>query len=326
MAVVTITITESPIQVVAGIPKTIVINTNIPATVFYTLNGVDPTVDSLIVVGPITLPSNQNSVTFKALATDGIEFSPIVEYVFGPNWVGMRQPRDEVFGLDSTNASDVPFSSNGPELNVTYGNTAGTVVSSVGAVGVPDGYDGTATGTVISAPDLSYHRNNYDIVYSERNNAGQYGRGIGTLPAYVSIDREPEPPTISDANSKLFNPRALLILQDGREEPELRNPLINRQFFSLGNNERIRNGIKYNTTAFEGNVATGSFLRPQYNQKDNTWTFYYRDSETNRWIISTEPHRTSQNITPMRGVFFSQRNPAAAKVFKWFPFKRSHLR
>lgn len=324
MAVITITITESPIQIVSGIPQTILMETNIPATIFYTLDGTDPTFNSQIVINTITLPTNQNTVTLKAFATDGVDTCPIITYNYGPNLTPLRQPRDKVEGLCTTNFDNRAFGAPSPNPNVIYGNIGGITVDDPDIDGVPDGYD--EAGNVVVKPDLPYNRTNYDIVYSDRNSNGEFGRGIGSLPAHVTIERRTEPPSISNTNSKLFDPRALVIIQDGREESDNVNPLLMKQFFSLGDKERIRNGIKYQTTAFEGNVSTGSLIRPQYNPKDNTWIFYFRDAETNRWIISIEPNRSSHNAKVMNQVVFPKRSMGENKVFKWFPFKRNHLR
>ena len=53
MAVITITINESSDQILAGIPKYITLTTNIPATIFYTLDGTTPTTLSDMAVGQI---------------------------------------------------------------------------------------------------------------------------------------------------------------------------------------------------------------------------------------------------------------------------------
>jgi hypothetical protein len=49
--IITITITESSVQLVSGIPKSVTITTNFPSTIFYTLDGSTPSVNSLIYVG-----------------------------------------------------------------------------------------------------------------------------------------------------------------------------------------------------------------------------------------------------------------------------------
>ncbi len=56
MATISIIIEESEAEVVSGIPKTVSITTNVPATIFYTLDGSDPNLFSTIYMSPIFLP------------------------------------------------------------------------------------------------------------------------------------------------------------------------------------------------------------------------------------------------------------------------------
>ena len=324
MAVITISITESPIQIVAGIPKNIILETNIPATIFYTLDDTEPTLNSNIAIGAIDLPTNNNTVILKMFATNGVDSSPIIESSFGPNFTDdLRRPRDKVIQLCPNNLDNRAFSTSTSDPHVRYGNTAGLVVDDPSKEQIPDGYDGTATGTPSTYTNKPYNRTNYDIVYSETNNIGESGRGIGTLPAHVTIEQRVAPPLMSDANSRLFDPKALVIVQDGREKAEIIEPLLNRQFFSLGDDEKIRDGAKYQLTGYEGNSPTGSLLRPIYNKKEDTYRFYSRDSETNRWIVSIEPNRHAQQIK--KEVLLPNQSFGQKKVFKWFPFKRSTL-
>ncbi len=333
MAVITISIIESPIQLVSGIPRTIDIETNIPATVFYTLDGTDPTYSSSVVVGSITLPTDSNTVTFKAFATDGVDICPTVTVGYGPNWIPNRSPRDKVIGLDTQplpHDNSGVFGYSSPNPNVSYGNIGGTTVDDPSVEGgYPYGYDGTATGTYVGETDKEYNRENYDIKYSDKTTTSGSATGptVGTLPAEVTIQVPPPVSNFSDANSKLFDPKALVIIQDGREEPEDPNICqINRQFFTMADNERIRDGSLYQTTGVEGNPTTGVFLRPQYNAKDDTWTFPYRDSETNRWIFSIEPTRKAPRTGAIQQVLLPSRTFGERKVFHWIPFKRSILR
>jgi hypothetical protein len=325
MAVITINLTESPIEIVEGIPQTVTLSTNIYSTIFYTLNGEDPDTSSSIYVSPIKLPTDEGGVILKVFATNGVDESSIISFTFGSTFVPLRRPRDTVKTNTLYNFNDNrAFSSQSSDLKVIYGNTGGVTVDSPDIEGIPDGYDGN--GQLVGETDLPYNRQNYEIKYSLTDNKGNTGRGIGTLPANVVIEEKLPPPNSTNANSRFFDPKAMVIFQDGREEPELGNvPLINRQFFSLGDNERIRNGSMYYTTALDGNSPTGSMLVPRYNPKDDTWTYYYRDSETNRWIISVEKNRESNNAKLMSQVLMPNRSLADKKVFRWIPFKRSYL-
>ena len=61
---ISITILESELQVISGIPDWINIVTNVPVNIFYTLDGTDPTTGSKLFVAPIKLPTNIGNVEF----------------------------------------------------------------------------------------------------------------------------------------------------------------------------------------------------------------------------------------------------------------------
>ena len=330
MAVITITINESSDQILAGIPKYITLTTNIPATIFYTLDGTTPTTLSDMAVGQIELPTNQPSVVLKMFATDGVTTCPIITNTFSHIIVPNRNPRDKITGLSPSGPlgpDPFPFGDHSPIQPVQYGNIGGITIDDPDVVGIPDGFDGTGTGTPSNETDQPLET--YSFEYSETDSIGERGHGIGTLPAEVTILIPPAPPQSSDANSALFNPKALVIFQDGTKPPEDPDQsLLNRPFFNLENPEVVRDGITFSTTALEGSVPHGSFLRPHFNPRDNTNTFNYRDSLTNRWIISKEPFKAKN---PDLGALYKvvmpvrRQSNGIGKVFKWVPFRRRVL-
>jgi hypothetical protein len=330
MAVISITITESPIQKVAGIPVTVTLTTNVPATIFYTLDGTDPTTSSSVAVGPIELPTDDNTVNLKVFATDGVDTSAIVSYIFGTSTAGQRQPHDKVYGLDQSAAdTHFPFGSQHPYpgVNGIYGNTGGTTVDNKLQPRDPLGYDGTGTGTpgTYYTPPLTQ----YSWVFSETDAIGQRGRGIGTLPAgFVEIgnrNNNDEQTEYSSANSPFFNARALVIFQDSRQPQYDDMPTLMRPYFSLERPGVARDGALLQT-APEGIAPSGSLLRSQYNPKNNTITYYYYDNRVGRWIISTEPFVPKDpDIGNLSRMVFSSRLSGAARVFKWIPFQYRRL-
>lgn len=328
MTVINITITESPLQILAGVPKFISATTNIPATIFYTLDGSTPTIQSSVLIGELLLPTNQPSVILKLFATDSLISSPVITNIYKPEISSNRNPYDKITGLSpgGHGPDPFPFGDHSPSTPIQFGNTGGIIVNDPTVPGIPDGFDGTATGTYANETDKPLE--DYKFKYSETDTIGNRGRGVGTLPANVTVIVPPVPPQSSDANKKLFNPKALVIYQDGREESEEPDvSLINRPFFNLENPELARNGITYHNTAFEGSIPHGSMLKPQFNAKENTYTFYYRDSLTNRWIISKEPFiPKSPTIGSLNQVVFSRMgNKGIGRVFKWIPFQRRVL-
>jgi hypothetical protein len=324
MPVLTITISEDPIQIISGIPRSISVETNLPSTVFYTLDGSDPTVDSDILIGSLTLPTNYPSILLKLFATNGVDDSGIIEIEYKTSWIGDKRPRDKVISDDSGCSSGCvePFTSSYTGPTAQYGNMAGVVVDSAGAEGIPNGY---RDGYVVSETDKPYHRWNYDIVYDTTNSIGLSGPFIGNLPAKVTYYKPPTYNKSNKVNSLLFNPKAMVIVQDGRQENEDPNvTFLNRNYFSL---KPSRDDFSdYTTPANDGNPLKGSFIKSFYNQKENTYTFYYRDFATDRWIISIEPaSKIKTNPKPVLKDFIAPVSFANKKVFQWVPFHRRYI-
>ena len=325
MAVISLTIIDSPVQIVQGVPKNISVTTSLPSTVFFTLDGSIPTVNSEIVVGPIPLPTIYPTVIFKAFATDGTTTSAIITQTYqNLSFAKLRNSRDKVIGANNNTSNLGIFSSNSPNLNVSYDGAAGEIVDAPGIVGIPDGYDGTATGTAASQTDLPL--TSYQFTYSLTDRIGQTGRGIGTLPATVKIIVPPQLSDISYTSKKLFNPKALLIIQDGTKPPDDPNiSLINRPLFSL-KNPNTSDGVDYTRSGLEGATATGSFVRQHYNPRDQTITYYYYDNAALRWIISKEPYVAKyDNLYNYSNMILPSRDPGAKFVYQWGLFRRRVL-
>jgi hypothetical protein len=262
-------------------------------------------------------------------ATNGVDSSAIITRTYRPTIDVLRQSHDQV-SINSTYSSydRFPYGSNTSELPALYGGIGpdDSIVNKPDGVALFDGYDGTGTGTQSGGTDLSL--DNYGILYSEANAIGERGRGIGTLPTTVTFTPPPAQQILSNMNDRYFDPRAMVIYQDSRQEPfdpELLQ--INRQYFSLedANIAKIKDGALLNTTAIEGLTTTGSFVKAQFNPRENTTTYYYFDSQTLRWIISKEQAPT---LNPRRGLFnilFSSRERGSRYVYKWVPFKGSRI-
>lgn len=324
MTVISVTIIESIQQIIAGIPQTLTFAVNIPATIFYTLDGSTPNTSSSIYVEAITLPTNFPSINLKLFATDGVDSSNVISKIYAPTTSLARMPHDTVIGL-SVNGPDqqsiFPFGDFSPDLPLAYGKSGGLVVDDSNVINIPDGYDGA--GGISNGTDLPL--SSYSFIYSTANAEGETGNGIGTLPAKITI-KVPEPgspSTSSTLGDKFFNPKAMVIYQDSRNASYDNVPQLNRAYFSLQNPERDCNGSLLLNSAFDSSTITGNFLRSQYNPRDNTINYYYRDKATNQWIISKEVFTPrNPNLGALYQVVFSRNS---SKVFKWIPFASRKL-
>lgn len=337
MTVISITVTQSSDQVVSGIPKTVSITTNIPATIFYTLDGSTPTLFSTIYTGPIFLPFNQLLITLSILATDGVSYSPIVveSYVTDIVDSNARLPHAATTAqAASVIPNTYPFGTPPFQPQQGYLNPAdsGVTVYNPALPATPTGFgaDGYPTGYTNQPYDIS----NYQIVYTNRDAEGNQGMGIGNLPGTTTLpypsDIQIDPgqtgnqgPEQTSQFTTTFDPRAMVIFQDFSQEDPNDPPQINRQYFSLENPERVRDGTLYFNTGQDASApVSGSFVRAHYNPRTNTITHYYRDSWSNRWIISTAPYQSNESWDGNLAQSVIGRN---SKVFEWLPFTRRVL-
>lgn len=327
MAIISVIITESEEQILEGIPKIISISTNIASTIFYTLDGIDPTIFSDIYTSPIYLPTDKLSLTLKVLATNGVLYSPIIEELYITNILdNTRLPHSITDTQTGTNISNLyPFGTNqnqplGHYLNPGDGSVT---VDNPNLQQLPTGYNGD--GYTSGFTNEPYNLENYSIKYSTTDAEGQVKPGVGTLPAYVKIQNPIPAPEESDQFSKLFDPRASVIFQDFTKENSKEPTCINKAFFSLGDPERISDGCLYFNSGLDSAPVMGSFLRPHYNPTNNTMTYYYLDTHVNKWIISKTIHNPSGDFDGNLSGIRSSRNKGAGIVIEWIPFMRHVL-
>lgn len=301
MTVISVSIVESSEQVISGIPKMVSVSTNIPATIFYTIDGTIPTNFSNIYIGPIFLPFDKLSVTLNILASNGINSSPILTEIYSSNILNdTRLPHSSTDVQPGTNIPDLyPFGTNIAQPLGTYLNPgeAGTNVfdpslPSTGTGFVGDGYvdqDGYISGTETGFTNKPFTLQNYNIIYSTSDVEGNTGPGIGNLPANVTIKPQDDQPEESDQFSNFFDPRALVIFQDVRKENPADPPIINSMSFTFENPEKARDGNAFFTSGLDSPPNSGSFVSSFYNARENTVTSYYFDSWANKWLIMTAP-------------------------------------
>lgn len=340
MAVICVTITQSHEQVVAGIPKTVSIATNVAATIFYTLDGTSPTLFSTMYTGPIFLPFDSLLVNLNVLATNGTDYSPVVTETYQTNMVhgNARLPHAATNARPGDILPDTyPFGTPPYQPNQRFRNPAdsGVTVYNPERPAAPTAFN--ANGNPTGFTNKPYNTKNYQITYSTTNAEGETGPNIGNLPGNVSLpypsDIQPDMgqesnqgPEQTNQFTTTFDPRAMVIFQDFSKEDPNDPPQINRQFFSMENPERARDGTFFYNTGVDATApVSGSFVRAHFNPRDNTITHYYRDSWSNKWIISTAPYTPNGSYDGNLAQASFGLKSGAGVVLEWIPFQRRVL-
>ena len=298
MTVVTLTFVASEKQITSGIPQDLTIESNIASTIYYTIDGTEPTIDSLVYTSPIALPTNEDSVTVCAFGVDGLNVSgPILTQTFSADWSRVRGPiltgqEGVVLQRDGTN----------PEYVIGYDadGVAGTYINfepeiiNMEEIHSEKGFDGIAEGTHVNigAPDpFSEESTRYDDTFVE----------IST-------------PLIAE----FFDPEAKCIIIDTREDNEI-VPIL-RPNGSLDNIYNEFQGARVRNSG-EDIYVSGGFSARFYNHATQTMTSYYFDHNDSRWIKNTQQLPNGAPAMPQNGVGIAN-NAKIPLVFPWILYGR----
>ncbi len=327
MTVICVTVTQSNQQVVSGIPRTVSITTNIPATIFYTLDGTVPTLFSTMYTGPISLPYNSLSVVLKILATNGVNSSPIITECYQTDIVdsNARLPHASTNAQAGSIIPDAyPFGTPPYQPNQIFLNPAdsGVTVDNEKKPSAPTAFNADGYGTAFT--NQPYNTLNYQIVYTDKDAEGEQGPNIGNMPGITKVIYPPGPNANETSNqfTSTFDPKAFVIFQNFSQEDPNDPPQINRNFFTLEDPETARDGNYFFNAGQDTPSPSGSFVRAHYNPRTGEITHYYHDSWTNKWIISTSPYQPNHSANNDLAAAVMGRN---SHVFEWVAFQRRVL-
>ncbi len=323
--VISISATPSDRQLIAGIPEYVYLTANIPSIIFYTLDGTDPTLESLVYSDGIRMPTYSSNVILKVFATNGIDYSAILALTYTTYIKDKRHSHASVtfLGSDLTYTGLIGGTTSIIKAQYSNSNPINGVDLADKENLYKDGYDWEGNFGAVQADSIpGFH----DTLLSETDAIGQKGPGIGELPDNDLIYLPPDPEE-SYTTSKVFNPRAMVIFADSRVPTDI--PMIFRPCYYDVDVAKNRPSAFYETSQDDGNrMVSGSFIRQHYNPKTNTMTYYYRDSLTSRWVISTESmdgFESSDKETHIFNTYKPGKEQGAGYVFRWILFKGTFI-
>ncbi len=259
---ISLTIIEGDEELLDGFPETISFETDVPSTVYYSLDGSEPTELSLIAVGKVFLPTLAGTLQVKAVAISGGDSSDIVTAQYENS---------------STNLGGARILGDEGIVVMRYGDDA---VDSLGYTS--DGEE--AQQTSIKVVEL-------DIKSSKTDAGGEAFAGGKTSREFINFPlkkRGTKPdPMSSPNNNPNFDPAAKFIIIDGSTEEAKNNQvvkIVNRPYNTFGT---TTNFYKERLGEKEP-IITGNFVRSFYNPKTKKYVSYYWESLESRWIRSEQ--------------------------------------
>lgn len=291
MSFVSLTFTPSENEIVAGVPVSISITSDVPATIFYTTDSTTPTQDSLVYVEAVEVPTGLSSFTLAAFGVDG------------DGYVG--DTLTQTFAADTTELDRARLIDGEGVIVDRFEDTANTTT----------GYG--ADGVAGSFTDLTDQFIFDNEIHSDR---GAPGDKPGTQIEVVIPSPEDTPNLYDDQFQEFsstkyaatFNPYAKTITIDTRETNEV-NPVL-RPFGSLENVYRENGGARIYSASSDACYISGGFVRRMYDRAAGTMTSYYFDHNEARWIKNTQ--QLPANIQATAGVYSAVDNRF---VFYWIP-------
>lgn len=298
--IVTLTFTPSDTEIIAGIPESVEISTNQPATIYYTLDGTLPTLLSTVYTEAVALPTDENAVTLSAIAY----------YVDG---YGSMVPSAILSNTYSTDQTDLD--------RTRWIFFEGVVYSYPGGQDIPFYYDINGDASYLIDVDPA----ELEFIDPSRTRLGEE---VGTdnevelvEPDETATLIDNEIPEFSTPNGDApFRPSAKFILIDSRagaEEQSVR--LINGPYMSLRDSKRYFNGIDFYRLQGHNHIS-GSLAKVHYNRQKGVLVAYYFDSAESRWVKSISDLETP-TTPPNQG----QIRITTPLVFKWFNFGRQQM-
>jgi hypothetical protein len=258
MAVVTLTFTGSEKEITSGVPESVSIVSNVPATIYFTIDGSIPSLSSPIYIDEIEFPTGYTSITLSAFGVNSDdEAGPILTQVFAADTTSITVTRHVgLEGVVIDRADEGPNYIDGFDADGEPNRFFDMEELELELVHAARGYLGIEEGTQIEV--------NFPLP---------------TETVYPFDDSFV--PFSTPEVAELFNPYARTIVIDNRIDNDLN--IMLRPFGSLHNLQQEFGGKRLRGTS-EAAYVSGGFVRRFYDAKNNVMVSYYFDHNEGRYV------------------------------------------
>jgi hypothetical protein len=280
---IVLTLEESDIEYISGFPEYITFSANDPATIYYTLDGSTPDVNSLIAVGNVYLPTSGSTVTIKSIAISVDDTSSVLEVEYKTDVSDLDGPRR----LGDEGIAVIPYGSDIVD-NLSFN---------------ADGDAAQETSIEFSNLDIKASRTDIGGVMldSKKSSIPFVNFAEGSSPNAETIESTPN-------DNAEFDPTAKFIIIDGSTDENFENQvvkIVNRTYNTF---DPVSNFYKERLGQKEP-VVTGNYVRSFYNPTTGVYVSYYWESLESRWIQSVQS--VDKNRLSVGG------SPEHPFVFRW---------
>lgn len=282
-----IEILESSKELLSGIPESLSIVSIDNIVFYYTLDGEDPSLDSLVADEVIYMPTGGASVELKV--------------------IGFREDEDTGELVQVTDIFGKKYYSDSYSNSISrHSYDSGIIVLPYGKDSVDNlsvSFDGSA------AQETAIEMSELDIKASVSSRSGENIPNDSTISFIRKPIRNRDLPSdrkTSYANSIDFDPRSNVIEIDGRDQASIDSQvvkIVNRSYGSI----RPTSKFYDENWKRDEQVITGNLVRSIYNRSTGIIVFYYWDSKESKWLMSRQnigpaaPYNISQGSSSGRG-------------------------
>ena len=281
---ISLVLEPSSIELISGIPEYVPFSTSSPATVYYTLDGTQPTSESLIASGNVYLPTTGRVVEIRAIAISSSDSSDDIQKIYRSNSSKLNKGRNigaegiAVMRHGDSSADSMSFDSQGS-----------------------------------AAQESSYEFTDLDIKASRTSNTGVMSDKYKTSVSFINFPQlttKSENALVSTVNDNYnFDPKAKVIVIDGSTDEKSQQQVVKIVNRPYNNIDPVSPFYNEHLGASE-QIVTGNLVKSYYNAKTGIYTSFYWESRESRWVKSI--HKVNK-----KGISVSHSASKGLFVYRW---------